>query len=180
MSLAMRVVPLLFVLVLLPAYSALAEVITLNFTINPTAGPQGTPIAVSGQGAQVGLPVQVMLVTDGETGAGVLALVQATPDANGNFTAILTVPAEAAAGRYAVRAEQRNAWGGLVQFYWISFNVTGPPVVTEPPVVAEPPAALIPVTGGEQEGSVAPTAVLAALLVGLVAFQGVRLALRRA
>ncbi|MGQ9792642.1 MAG: hypothetical protein ACUVSF_03060 [Anaerolineae bacterium] len=71
----------------------------LNFTINPSGGPQGTPITVSGQGAQAGLPVQVMLVTDGETGVGMLAAVQAMPDANGDFTATLTVPAEVAAGR---------------------------------------------------------------------------------
>jgi hypothetical protein len=167
MSFAMRIMLTVFMLALLPAYAALAsgEVSALSFTINPSGGPQGTPITVSGQGAQVGLPVQVMLVTDGETGAGTLALVQAMPDANGNFSATLTVPAEAAAGRYAVRAEQRDAQGSLVQYYWISFNV-GP--------------TLVPVTGGWSSGSVTLAAVLAALLVGLVAFQGMRLALRRA
>jgi len=166
MSLKLRVLLTLAVLALLPAYSALAsgEVTALSFTINPTGGPQGTPITVSGQGAQVGLPVQVMLVVDGETGAGALALVQTMPDANGNFTATLTVPAEAAAGRYAVRAEQRNAQGGLVQYYWISFSV-GP--------------ILSPVTGGLRGSSLTLAGVLAAILVGLITFQGVRLALRR-
>lgn len=167
MSLALRIMLTLTVLALLPAYSVLAsgEVTGLSFTINPSGGPQGTPITVSGQGAQAGLPVQVMLVTDGETGAGVLASVQAMPDASGNFTAILTVPAEAAAGRYAVRVEQRDTRGALVQYYWISFSV-GP--------------ALVPVTGGWQGSPFTLAGVLAALLVGLVAFQGVRLALRRA
>lgn len=167
MSLAIRVMLTLCVLALLPAYAALAsgEVTLLNFSINPGGGPQGTPITVSGRGAQAGLPVQVMLVTDGETGVGVLAAVQAMPDANGNFTATLTVPAEVAAGRYAVRAEQRDGQGSLVQYYWISFNV-GP--------------ALIPVTGGWPGSSLTLAGVLAALLVGLIAFQGMRLALRRA
>ncbi|MGC8877881.1 MAG: hypothetical protein ACP5R2_01490 [Anaerolineae bacterium] len=167
MSLTVRIVLTLAVLALLPAYSALAsgEVTALTFTINPAGGPQGTPVTVSGQGAQVGLPVQVMLVTDGETGAGALALVQAMPDTNGNFTATLIVPAEAAAGRYAVRAEQRDAQGALVQYYWISFNV-GP--------------ALVPVTGGWRGNSLTLAGALAALLVGLIAFQGIRLALRRA
>lgn len=167
MSLTVRIVLTLIVLALLPAYSVLAsgEVTGLSFTINPSGGPQGTPVTVSGQGAQAGLPVQVMLVTDGETGAGALAFVQAMPDANGNFTATLTVPAEATAGRYAVRAEQRDAQGALVQYYWITFNV-GP--------------TLVPVTGGWQSNSLTLAGALAALLVGLIAFQGVRLALRRA
>ncbi|MCS7260935.1 MAG: hypothetical protein NZ765_09165 [Anaerolineae bacterium] len=167
MSLVVRIVLTLIVLALLPAYAVLAsgEVTSLSFTINPAGGPQGTPITVNGQGAQVGLPVQVMLVTDGETGVGAMALVQVMPDANGNFSATLTVPAEATAGRYAVRAEQRNAQGALVHYYWISFHV-GP--------------ALVPVTGGWQSSSLTLAGVLAALLVGLIAFQGVRLALGRA
>lgn len=166
MSLKVRILLTLAALLLLPVYSAMAgeELTALRITISSASGPQGTQIAVTGQGAKVGVPVQVMIAANGDTGKGALAVVQVDPDAGGNFAATLTVPADAVDGRYAVRAEQRNPQGSLLQYSWIGYSV-GP--------------ILNPATGGLRETSLTLAAVLAALLVGLMAFQGMRLALRR-
>jgi hypothetical protein len=166
MSLNVRILLTLAVLLLLPAYAATAgaEGITLRISISPSSGPQGTDIAVTGEGAQVGIPVQVMIASNGETGEGALAIVQVDPDASGRFAATIKVPPGAVDGRYAVRAEQRSAQGGLLQYYWASFGV-GP--------------VLSGISGGLRGVSLTLTATLAAILVGLMAFQGVRLALRR-
>lgn len=174
MSFGMRVLLILMALTLAPAYSALAQVPTLQFTISPTSGVQGTPITVTGQGAQVGLPVQVMLVTDGDTGMGMLAQVQVEPDVGGNFVATLTVPSDAREGRYAVRAEQRGAWG-LIHYYWTTFTI-GPAVIPVAPAVTPvaTPVVVMPVTGGQQENTPLPYAMLAVFLVLLIAGQGVR------
>jgi hypothetical protein len=166
MSLQVRILLTLAALVLLPVYSAVAsgEVGAFQFTINPASGPQSTAITVTGQGALAGLPVQVMLAVNGETGDGALTVVQVDPDAGGNFSAVVVVPANTSDGRYAVRAEQRDIQGTLLRYYWAGFTV-GP--------------ILNPTTGGLRETSLALAAVLAALLVGMMAFQGMRLALRR-
>jgi hypothetical protein len=163
MSLNVRILLTLAVLLLLPAYAATAgaEGITLRISISPSSGPQGTDIAVTGEGAQVG---QVMIASNGDTGEGALAIVQVDPDASGRFAATIKVPPGAVDGRYAVRAEQRSAQGGLLQYYWASFGV-GP--------------VLSGISGGLRGVSLTLTATLAAILVGLMAFQGVRLALRR-
>ena len=166
MFLKVRILLTLAALLLLPVYSAVAgeEDVALRFTVSPASGPQSTPITVTGQGSLVGLPVQVMLATNGETGDGALTVVQVDPDASGSFSAALTVPADAVDGRYAVRAEQRDTQGTLLRYYWVGFSV-GP--------------ILNPTTGGVRETTLTLTAILAALLVGMMAFQGVRLALRR-
>lgn len=179
MSFRMQIPLILMMLVLLPAYSAFAQVPTLQFTINPTSGVPGTPITVTGQGAQVGIPVQVMLVTDGNTGMGMLAQVQVEPDVAGNFVATLAVPPDARGGRYAVRAEQRGAWG-LIHYYWTTFTV-GPAVAPVAPAVTPvaTPVVVMPVTGGQQESVPQPYAMFAAFLVLLMVGQGVRLALQR-
>ena len=166
MSLKVRILLTLAVLLLLPAYAATvgAEGITLRINIAPSSGPQDTGIAVTGEGAQAGMPVQVMIAGNGETGDGALAVVQVDPDASGRFAATVTVPADAVDGRYAVRAEQRNAQGAVLQYYWAGFSVS--------PVLS-------PISGGLREVSLTLTSALAAILVGLMAFQGIRLALRR-
>lgn len=166
MSLRVRILLTLAALLLLPAYSAVAsdDGSMFHFSVSPLSGPQNTPITVSGQGALAGLPVQVMLAVNGETGDGALTVVQVDPDPGGNFTAVVTVPATATDGRYAVRAEQRDIQGTLLRYYWAGFTV-GP--------------VLNPTTGGLRETSLALAAILAALLVGMMAFQGMRLALRR-
>jgi len=166
MSLKVRFLLTLAALLLLPAYSALAgeELNALSINISPTSGPQSTQIAVTGQGANPALPIQVMIVTNGDTGEGALTVVQVDPDASGNFAATVAVPVGATDGRYAVRAEQRSAQGGLLQFAWVGFSVG---------------LILNPATGGLRETSLTLTAILAALLVSLMAFQGMRLALRR-
>jgi hypothetical protein len=105
-------------------------------------------------------------VTNGDTGEGSIADVSVNPAADGTFSATLVVPEDAKDGSYAVRAEQRNKNGGLIQFWWVGFNVGGG-------------GALLPVTGTLPGTSIAFTTVLAALLVAALAFQGVRRLLRR-
>jgi hypothetical protein len=166
MSLRIRILLSLLVLMLLPTYAALAgaEGTTLQFSISPISGPGGTNIAVTGAGAQTDLPVQIMLVTNGETGDGAVTVVQVDPDANGGFAANLVVPAATADGRYAVRAEQRSLQGSLLQYYWVSFSIGD---------------VLIPETGGIPTTTLTITAVLAALLVSGLLIHGTRLALRQ-
>ena len=136
---------------------------TLRISIGPVSGPQETAIAVTGTGAQVGTPVQVMIASDGNTGAGALTVVQVDPDSSGDFAATIVVPADALDGRRAIRAEQRTAQGSLHQYYWAAFTVGN---------------VLIPETGGLQGTSLTVTAVLAALLVASMLFQGARLAVK--
>jgi len=164
MSLWTRILLTMLVLMLLPGYAAVAgaEGTTLQINISPITGPSGTNIAVTGTGAQADLPVQVMLVSDGETGDGAITVVQVDPDTNGGFAANLVVPANAVDGRYAVRAEQRSLQGTLLQFYWVSFSVGD---------------VLIPETGGLPGTTFTLTAILAALLVLGLIFQGTRLVL---
>ncbi len=166
MSMRLRIVLTLATLLLLPVYSSVAGAetgTTLRISISPVSGPQETAIAVTGAGAQVGTPVQVMIASDGNTGAGALTVVQVDPDSSGDFTATIVGPADALDGRYSVRVEQRTAQGSLLQYYWASFTVGN---------------VLIPETGGLQGTSLTVTAVLAALLVALMFFHGTRLAVK--
>jgi len=169
MSLRVTIAVALVVVLLLPASAALAggdTATTLRITISPINGDPGTDISVTGQGAKAGIPVKVMIVTNGDTGAGVIAEVEVNPAADGTFSAAISVPEGTADGSYAVRAEQRNQGGGLIQYWWVGFQVGGGD-------------ALLPVTGTLPGTPVTITAALAAVLVLLLAVQGVRRALRR-
>jgi len=160
----LRILLTLATLLLLPAYASVAGAetgTTLRISVSPVSGPQETANAVTGTGAQMGTPVQVMIASDGNTGAGALTVVQVDPDSSGNFAATIVVPADALDGRRAVRAEQRTAQGSLHQYYWATFTVGN---------------VLIPETGGLQGTSLTVTAVLAALVVALMLFHGTRLA----
>jgi len=156
-------------LLLLPTYSVLAgSDTTIRISISPTGGPPNTNIAVTGEGAEVGIPVQVKIVTDGDTGAGALSVVQVDPDSNGAFAVTIAVPSDVPDGEYAIRAEQRSAdaQGAVLQYYWVTFRVgTGTGTV-------------LPVGGGPGS-SLTITEALAALLIGLTVFQGTRMALKR-
>ena len=166
MSMRLRILLTLTTLLLLPVYSSVAGAetgTTLRISVSPVSGPQETAVAVTGTGAQVGTPVQVMIASDGNTGAGALTEVQVDPDSSGNFAATIVVPADALDGRRAVRAEQRTAQGSLHQYYWATFTVGN---------------VLIPETGGLRGTSLTVTAVLAALLVAWMLFQGTRLAVK--
>ena len=135
---------------------------TLRIAISPISGEPGTGIAVTGEGALPEISVKVMIVTNGDTGAGMIQEVDVTPAADGTFSATITVPD----GTYAVRAEQRNQSGGLIQYWWVGFQVGSG-------------SALLPVTGTLPGTSITITAALAALLVLALMGQGVRRALRR-
>lgn len=169
MSLRVAITLTLAVILLLPITTALAggeTDTTLRITISPINGDPGTDIAVTGEGAKSGIPVKVMIVTNGDTGEGVIAEVQVDPAEDGTFSVTISVPDDTADGNYAVRAEQRNEGGGLIHYWWVGFQVGNG-------------NALLPVTGTLPGTSITVTAALAALLVAVLAVQGVRRALRR-
>jgi hypothetical protein len=139
---------------------------TLRISISPISGEPGTGIAVTGEGALPELTVKVMIVSNGDTGAGMIQEVEVNPAADGTFSTTITVPDGTQDGSYAVRAEQRNQSGGLVQYWWVGFQVGSG-------------GALLPVTGTLPGTSITITAALAALLVVALMSQGVRRALRR-
>jgi len=80
------VVALALVAMLLPAAIAFAggeTEATLRITISPVNGDPGTAIAVTGEGARVGTLVQVLIASNGNTGGGEIARVEATPAEDG-------------------------------------------------------------------------------------------------
>ncbi len=169
MSLRVVIAITLSAMLLLPASTAIAggeTETTLRITISPINGEPGTDIAVTGEGAKPEMPVKVMIVTNGDTGEGAIADVEVTPAGDGTFSTTIAVPENTADGNYAVRAEQRNQSGGLIQYWWVGFQVGGG-------------EALLPVTGTLPGTSITITAALAALLVAGLAVQGVRRVLRR-
>lgn len=169
MSLRLVSVITLAAVLLLPASTAVAggeTEATLRISISPINGDPGTDISVTGEGAKAELPVKVMIVTNGDTGEGAIAEVEADPADDGTFSTTINVPEGTADGSYAVRAEQRNEGGGLIHYWWVGFEVGGG-------------NALLPVTGTLPGTTFTITAALAALLVVALAFQGTRRALRR-
>ncbi len=159
----------LIAMLLVPVSTALAggeKQATLRIAISPINGDPGTDIAVTGEGAKAGVPVKVLIVTNGGTGAGVIQEVEVSPKEGGTFEATIVVPEGTKDGSYAVRAEQRNEDGGLIHYYWVGFQVGSGD-------------ALLPVTGTLPGTSITVTAALAALLVIVLAVQGTRRVLRR-
>jgi hypothetical protein len=166
MSLRIRILLTIAALLLLPTYSALAgsDDTSIRISISPTGGPAETNIAVTGTGAQPDMPVQIMFTTNGDTDEGALNVWQIDPESSGDFAATITVPPGTSSGAYAVRAVQHSLSGGVVQYYWVSFQIGD---------------VLVPETGGVPDTSLTVSAILAALLVGLLVFQGARRASRQ-
>jgi hypothetical protein len=126
--------------------------ITLRITINPRAGPTGTAITVTGTGAHPDKPVKVSFVVSGEDWGPPLATTDVTPNADGAFEVIITVPEGTADGTYAVRASQTNPLtGNIVHYWWNSFIVGAAPAM--------------PVSGGEMPQLAWDTAVIGLVLL---------------
>jgi hypothetical protein len=158
----------LVMLLCLPAPLALAAgeaAPTLRIIISPLGGFPGTDITVIGEGARPGIPVQVLLVEDGDTGAGPINQGEVDPADDGNFLTSLAVPEGTENGKYAVRAEQRNQAGGLIHYWWVGFQVGDVP--------------LLPISGGLPGTAFSLTATLTPLLAAALIGQGIRRALRR-
>lgn len=125
---------------------------TLRITISPRAGPTGTAITVTGTGAHPDKPVKVSFVISGEDWGPPLATTDVTPDADGTFEVIITVPEGTADGTYAVRASQTNPLtGNIVHYWWNSFIVGAAPAM--------------PVSGGEMPQLAWDTAVIGLVLL---------------
>lgn len=121
--------------------------VNLRISINPVQGNANTAITVSGSGADPSTSVSIALAPQTDTAANALATVQANPNADGTFSATLTVPANTSDGQYAVRAEQTGPSGQAFQFYWHLFNVGAGAGVSALPsaggVVANPPSTVV-------------------------------------
>jgi len=142
----------LFLASLLLAGRTTASEPTLRITIDPRTGPPGTAISVNGEGAQTDKSVKVAFVTSGEGGTS-LAEVEVTPQADGTFTATITVPDGTGGGTYAVRAEQINpSTGTLIHYWYNSFTVTG--AATAAPEATAP---VVPTTTVTPTVTVEPT-----------------------
>jgi len=136
---------------------------TIRMTLSRTMVAPGDAIQATGSGAVAGVAVDVLIVQDPSSGANPLTSTQVMPDANGNFSATITVPGTATTGRYAVRAEQPPGNGGLVdQYYWVGICVNQ--------CTGESLSSLLPETGGPLGGGATLPLILSGLLVsGLVA-----------
>jgi hypothetical protein len=143
---------------------------TIRISLSKTLLAPGDAISLTGSGAQAGVAVNVLIVRDPTSGANALAAVQVMPDANGNFSATVTVPATAATGRYAVRAEQPPGNGALVnQYFWAGICVNE--------CTGESLGSMLPDTGGASSGA-SVSLVLSGLLVSALAVRGVGRAMR--
>ena len=121
--------------------------VNLRISINPVQGNANTVITVSGSGADPSARVSIALAPQTDTATNALATTQVNPNADGTFSATLTVPANTSDGQYAVRAEQLSSSGQLSQFYWHLFNVGAGAGVSALPasggVRTEPPSAVV-------------------------------------
>lgn len=139
---------------------------TIRMTISKTMVSPGDTISVTGSGALAGVAVNVLIVPDPTSGANALTTVEVMPDANGNFSATVTVPDTAETGRYAVRAEQPPGNGALVsQYYWVGICVNE--------CTGESLGSMLPETGGPLPAGASVSLILSGLLVSALAVRGV-------
>ena len=146
---------------------------TIRMNLDKTMLSPGDAISVTGSGAEPDLAVNVLVVPDPSSGANALAAVEVTPDANGVFSATITLPETTETGRYAIRAEQPPGSGGLVkQYYWVGICVNE--------CTGETLGSMLPETGGAlPAGSLIPL-LLSGLLVSALAVRGLGRALSTA
>lgn len=135
--------------------------VSIRMAITPLQGVAGTAISVSGTGADPALAVVVALAPQADSSAGALVATTVKPAADGTFSASLTVPANTADGRYAVRVEQLDSAGKLQQYYWNAFTVG-----------AGGGDNLLPVTGTVPGTPLTITATLALLLTAGMVLRG--------
>jgi hypothetical protein len=143
------------------------ENFTIRITLDKTFVSPGDTIGVTGSGAGGGVLVNVQIVPDPASGANALTAVEVMPDANGNFSTLVTVPDTATTGRYAVRAEQPPGNGTLVtQYYWVGICVNE--------CTGETLGSMLPETGGISSTGALVSLTLSGLLVGTLTVQGIR------
>ena len=150
-----------------PSLGGGADDFTIRITLDKTLVSPGDAISVTGSGATVDVAVNVLIVPSPTSGANALAAVQVKPDADGKFSATISVPDTAETGRYAVRAEQPPGNGSLVnQYYWVGICVnqcTGASLGSQ-----------LPETGSTLPTGATLSLALSGLLVSTLVVQGVR------
>jgi hypothetical protein len=140
---------------------------TIAFTLSRTLVKPGDAIQVTGTGATSNVVVNVLIVPAPNSGANALTAVQVNPQADGSFSATVSVPATAQTGRYAVRAEQPAGNGRLVnQYGWVGICVNE--------CTGESLGSQLPETGGTLPGGAAAPLALSGLLVSVLVVQGAR------
>ena len=140
---------------------------TIQFTLSRTLVKPGDAIQVTGAGATNNVIVNVLIVPAPMSGANALTAIQVNPQADGSFSATVTVPATAQTGRYAVRAEQPAGNGRLVnQYGWVGICVNE--------CTGQSFGSQLPETGGALPGGFAAPLALSGLLVSMLVVQGAR------
>jgi hypothetical protein len=139
---------------------------TIRMTISRTLVGPGDAISVTGSGAEPGVTVNVLIVPDPSSGHNALTAVEVMPDANGNFSATVTLPDSVVTGRYAVRAEQPPGYGALVrQYFWVGICVNE--------CTGESLGSMLPDTGGPLPAGASISLVLSGLLVAALTVRGI-------
>jgi hypothetical protein len=139
---------------------------TIRMTISRTLVGPGDAISVTGSGAEPGVAVNVLIVPDPSSGYNALTAVEVAPDANGAFSATVTLPDTVETGRYAVRAEQPPGNGALVsQYYWVGICVNE--------CTGESIGSMLPDTGGPLPVGASISLLLSGLLVAGLAVRGI-------
>jgi hypothetical protein len=148
-----------------------ADDFTIQVTLDKTLVVPGDSISVTGSGAEAEVAVNVLIVPDPTSGANALTAVEVMPDAEGNFSATVTLPDTAETGRYAVRAEQPPGGGALVnQYYWVGICVNE--------CTGESLGSMLPETGGRLPGGASVPLVLSGLLVSMLMVRGLGRSIR--
>jgi PKD repeat protein len=108
--------------------------------VEPTAGPAGTTVVVTGQGWAVGSRLSIYLLAPGQTQIPNFATAQATADAQGQFATAIAIPLEGdwlAPGTAQVVAEV--AGGGVSARTVFVVLPTTPTPSAQPPTPSEAP-----------------------------------------
>jgi PKD repeat protein len=115
----------------------------------PTAGPAGTPVTITGQGWAAGSIISIYLLAPGQAQLPNFATAQATADAQGLFTTTVAIPLEGdwlAPGTAQVMAEVAGG-GASARTIFVVLPTTPnaqPPIGTETPTPVPTPSAQPP------------------------------------
>jgi hypothetical protein len=114
---------------------------TIQFNMSSVPSATGSNmITVNGSGARPNLPVSVALVARANILGPAISSVTVQPNAQGDYTAILSVPSGDMSTGYVIRSEQINPpTGHVLQYWWESLTAGNLiPSTTVPSVAPQP------------------------------------------
>ncbi|MDX1522907.1 MAG: hypothetical protein R3264_14865 [Anaerolineae bacterium] len=98
----------------------------MKISISPTVSQAGTVITVTGDGAEPGQTIRVVLTARSDPPSDSIETVEFSPNTDGTFAVSLNIPAGTANGTYYVRAEQIGPRGTIQAYYYNKFQVGTP------------------------------------------------------